>query len=74
MEHKWIEKPLEFNEVKEYKFKDKDGNDVVVNLDMHFKVDVKSLRICEHCGQEEIDGQPPAKECGEAVVDGVMKD
>ena len=52
----------------------KDSDEVVVDLYTQFTiVGVRSLRVCELCGRESVDGKSPKDSCDEARARKVME-
>lgn len=70
--HLWRERPLNGTDHHRYEFK-KDS-DEVVDLYTQFTVfGVQSLRVCELCGQESVNGGDPKEPCSTALARQIME-
>lgn len=71
--HLWRERPLNGTDHHRYGFK-KDSDEVVVDLYTQFTIfGVQSLRVCELCGQESVNGGDPKESCSTAQTRQVME-
>jgi len=73
MNHVWKNQSLK--DRKKFVFERKDGKyDFHITLDTEFTMTgIKSLRVCELCGQESVNGKLPKDSCDEAQARKVME-